>query len=79
MTSSIFTKEYDKFRKLLSKYRQECGVTQAKLAEKLNRPQSYISKYESGERRLDVIEFLKIAKILNMDIPKFFKELDSGD
>jgi transcriptional regulator with XRE-family HTH domain len=79
MTSSIFTKEYDKFRKLLSKYRQECGVTQAKLAEKLNRPQSYISKYESGERRLDVIEFLKIAKILKMDIPKFFKELDSGD
>ena len=79
MTSSIFTKEYDKFRKLLSKYRQECGVTQAKLAEKLNRPQSYISKYESGERRLDVIEFLKIAKILKTEKSQVGISVTSGD
>jgi transcriptional regulator with XRE-family HTH domain len=79
MTASLLTKEYEKFRKLLEKYRQKRDITQAELAEKMERPQSFVSKYEHGERRLDVVEFLEIAKLLKINIPEFFRELKTGD
>lgn len=44
--------------------RKAAGMTQQELATKLGRPQSFVAKYENGERRLDVIEFLMIAEIL---------------
>jgi len=47
--------------------RKNAGVTQAELARKLGRPQSFVSKIESGERRIDVIEFLQIAKHVGFD------------
>ena len=43
------------------------GLTQAGLAGRLKRPQSFISKYETGERRLDVMEFLEVAEALAAD------------
>jgi transcriptional regulator with XRE-family HTH domain len=43
------------------------GVTQIELAELLGRPQSFVSKVEGGDRRLDVIEFLQITTALNVD------------
>ena len=67
MTSSIFTKQYGRFRELLVQYRQRSSMTQAQLAEILERRQSFVSKYESGERRLDLIEFLEIAEALQFD------------
>jgi transcriptional regulator with XRE-family HTH domain len=67
MTSSIFTEQYGRFRELLVQYRQLRSITQAQLAESLNRPQSFVSKYESGERRLDLVEFLEIAIALRFD------------
>ena len=76
MGSSVFTKEYEIFRKLLTQYRNEASVTQFALAKKLGKPQSYVSKYESGERRLDVIEFLKIAEALPFDPIKFINDLE---
>lgn len=56
--------------------RREKEVTQARLAEKLERPQSFISKYESGERRLDLIEFLEITKALQVDPHSVIDELE---
>ena len=41
------------------------NITQEQLAQKLNRPQSFVSKYENCERRLDIIEFIEICKALN--------------
>jgi transcriptional regulator with XRE-family HTH domain len=67
MTSSIFTEQYGRFRELLIQYRQRSSLTQVQLAQRLNRPQSFVSKYESGERRLDVVEFLEIAEALQFD------------
>lgn len=67
MTASVFTEQYYTFRALLSSYRKEKSLTQLELAEKLGKPQSYVSKYESGERRLDVIEFIDICKSLQID------------
>ena len=51
-------------RTLLIQARQKVGLTQADLAGRLRRPQSYVSKYEAGERRLDVVEFLEVAQAL---------------
>lgn len=42
-------------------------MTQTALAQMLGKPQSYVSKYESGERRLDVVEFVDICKALDID------------
>ena len=52
---------------LLAAARQGAGVTQIELAEKLGRPQSYVSKFEAGERRLDVVEFLEVAEALGSE------------
>ena len=76
MTSSIFTKKYSIFCHLLIESRKQNGLTQQKLAEILNKPQSFVSKYESGERRLDVIEFLEVADALNINKPEFIEELE---
>lgn len=46
--------------------RSRAGVSQSALAEKLGRKQQFVSKYESGERRLDLIEFIDVAKALEM-------------
>jgi transcriptional regulator with XRE-family HTH domain len=79
MPKSIFTPEYNQFRLLLITARKTSGLTQVDLAAKLHKPQSYVSKFERGERRLDIIEFLKITEALNVDPTKFIKNLCSGE
>ena len=75
VTKSVFTTRYDQFRHLLVEARKEAGLTQVDLAKKLSRPQSFVSKFERGERRLDVIEFLDIAEALNVDPYKFLSRV----
>jgi len=48
--------------------RNRAGMTQADLARELGRPQSFVSKYETAERRLDPIEFVKITQLLKADL-----------
>jgi transcriptional regulator with XRE-family HTH domain len=59
---------YDRLQKALIEARQSAGLTQAEVSVRLNKPQSFVSKYESGERRLDIIELLEICSILSVDI-----------
>lgn len=51
-------------RDLLVAARHSATLTQGQLAEKLARPQSFVSKYESGERRLDVVEFIEVCRAM---------------
>lgn len=76
MTSSVFTKKYELFKELLIEHRKRAGLTQQSLAELIDKPQSYVSKYESGERRLDLIEFIDLADALQFDKYLFIKELE---
>ncbi|MBI4798655.1 MAG: helix-turn-helix transcriptional regulator [Desulfarculus sp.] len=76
MTKSAFTLKYDRFRQTLILLRKQRGVTQADVAYKLGRPQSFVSKYERGERRLDLVEFLSIAKALDVDPVDVIRELE---
>lgn len=78
MPKSVFTPDYDGFRLLLIEARTIRGLTQLALAKKLGRPQSFVSKYERGERRLDVIEFLEVAQALGLDPPNFIRKLQQS-
>ncbi|MBI3416718.1 MAG: helix-turn-helix transcriptional regulator [Verrucomicrobia bacterium] len=66
MPSTAYTDRYDLFRELLRELRESKGVTQAQLAERLEIPQSYVSKYETGERRLDFVETAEICEALGI-------------
>ena len=67
MTRSLYDRRYDRFRVLLIQARQAKSVTQQEVAKRLRRPQSFVSKYERGERRLDVIEFLEVSDAIGFD------------
>lgn len=58
--------------------REGQDLKQAELAERLGRPQSFVSNYERGQRRLDVIEFIEIAKALGLDPVGVVGELVAG-
>lgn len=62
---SIYSDEYQQLCALLRQLRREAALTQVQVAERLDVPQSFISKYESGERRLDVIELRHVAKAID--------------
>ena len=78
MTKSVYTQQYRRFRTLLIQARKTAGLTQVALAEQLKRPQSFVSKMERGERRLDVIEFLEVARVLRLDVAAFLHKLDAS-
>ena len=71
MTKSIYTKEYKKVIERLKNARLEAGLKQSEVAKKLAEPQSYISKIEMGERRIDVTELKELARIYKKDINHF--------
>ena len=76
MPKSAFSRKHQYFRKILAEARQNAGLTQVALAKKLGRPQSFVSKFERGERRLDVIEFLDVARALAVDPARIISDLD---
>ena len=75
MPKSIYSKQASQLRLLLINARKSTNLTQTELSKRLNKPQSYVSKYERGERRLDVIEFLEVSQALNIDPLVLIKEL----
>ncbi|MFG1283891.1 helix-turn-helix domain-containing protein [Xanthobacter autotrophicus] len=58
---------YARLRQLVTQARKAAGLSQAAVAEKLGRPQSYIADIERNERRIDVIEFLALAEAIGFD------------
>lgn len=56
-------------------HRKATGITQAELAARLGRPQQFVSRYELGERRIDVGEFVEIARHLDVSAEKIIAEL----
>lgn len=62
---------------MLVQARRAAGLTQMALSRKLGKPQSFVSKYEGGERRLDVVEFLEITRALRADAVRIIKMLET--
>jgi len=71
MPKSIYSKEYRKVVDRLKKARQESGLIQTEVAKKLGKPQSFVSKVERGERRLDVAELKQFADIYKKPLDFF--------
>ncbi len=79
MVDSVHSNRYHLFREILIEARKEKELSQAALAEKLGRLQTFVSKYERGERRLDVVEFLEVAAALGLDPHKVLRKLKAAD
>lgn len=75
MPNPLHDPRYSSLRILLAAERERVGLTQVEVAERLRKPQSYVSKYERGERRLDVVEYLDVARALGIDPMATMKEL----
>ena len=71
MSKSIYSKEYKNIIERLKIARLNAGLKQEDVASKLKKPQSYISKIERGERRVDAADLQELAKILKKDINYF--------
>ncbi len=67
MAKSIHTERDKQLRELLKARRKAAGLTQTVVAKRLGKPPSYVAKYEGGDRRLDVLEFLDIAAAIGFD------------
>ena len=68
---SVFTEEYDEFRKRLVHARKEAGLTQEDVAYALSKPQPFVSKVERGERRLDAVELAHFAELYGKPLSYF--------
>jgi len=75
MASTVERAEYAVLQDLLRRAREAKGISQRNLSAKLGKMSSYIQKIESGERRIDVIEFLRICDILQTDEHSILKEI----
>ncbi|MHB8637980.1 MAG: helix-turn-helix domain-containing protein [Fimbriimonadaceae bacterium] len=74
---TVFRPEYDVLLRLLSDARRESRTSQRELARRLGKTQSYVSKIESGQQRLDVLEFMDYARAIGAEPAMLMLKLDS--
>lgn len=75
--SSLRTNEYKHFLKRLYLARENAGLTQMQVAKKLNKPQSFVSKCEQGERTVNSIDLFRFSKIYDISIDFFFEGIEN--
>jgi len=75
LKKNLYTQRQRILLELLRETRKEAGLRQDDVAERLGRPQSFVSKYESGERRLDILELYDVCGALGVTLNDFMKKL----
>lgn len=78
MDKSIGSTDQERLQELLRQIRLEAGLRQVDLAERLGQPQSFVSKYESGERLLDLLEIRQICKAVGVPLGKFIRRFEGS-
>ena len=73
MQKSISSSKHKTVLELLRNIREEAGLRQIDVSERLNQPQSFVSKYESGERRLDLLELELVCSACETDLSEFVR------
>jgi transcriptional regulator with XRE-family HTH domain len=68
-------REYGEVGAALAQARERAGLTQQQLAKLLRKPQSFVSNYERGQRRIDVLELLRIIEVMDRDPIEIFREI----
>ncbi|MBS0262718.1 MAG: helix-turn-helix transcriptional regulator [Planctomycetes bacterium] len=75
MRKSRFSKQYEALLRALREIRKESGMTQTEVARKFGAHASFVSKIESGERRIDVVELAEFCRIYKLALPDFLARL----
>ena len=73
-----YSPRYGRFRALLRKIREEAGLSQTQLAEKLGKAQTFVSKSELGERRIDFLEVLDFCAACGVPVAQFLERLEKS-
>lgn len=76
MSKFVGSTQQNKLQDLLKRFRTNANLKQSELAEILGQSQSFVSKYESGERRLDLLELRQICQALNITLTEFVAEFE---
>jgi transcriptional regulator with XRE-family HTH domain len=76
MKKKIYMAQRDRMTDLLREVRLETGLTQVELAARIEKDQAYVSRYESGQRRLDVLEVREICQAIGITLGAFVKRLE---
>jgi transcriptional regulator with XRE-family HTH domain len=73
---NVYIDQRNRMINLLREMRAEAGLTQTELAARIEKDQTFVSKYESGERRLDVLEVREICQVIGTTLEEFIKRLE---
>src|SRR6202044_724287 len=76
MEKSIYTRDYAVLLRLLKEARESAGITQNQLAKKLKQSQSFVSKMERGDRRIDIVQLRTICRIFGWTLSEFVERLE---
>jgi transcriptional regulator with XRE-family HTH domain len=79
MRKSLKSPEYARLIAMLVAVRKKADIRQQELAKKLGKPQSFVAKYEGGERRIDLVEFVAIVSALGSDPVRLFRHFVAGE
>jgi transcriptional regulator with XRE-family HTH domain len=77
IAKTVHSSAQAEFCRLLVMARKRAGLTQQQLAKRLRKPQSFVATYEGGERRLDVVEFLAVTRIIGADPTRILRALQN--
>ena len=69
----VFSDEYQQLRDALVEARQQAGITQRDLAERLGKSHSHVARIENGQRRVDTLEFFRIARSVGVEPVRLFE------
>ena len=78
MRKTVYSEAQKHLQALLVEARDKAGLRQQDVAARLRKPQSFVSKYETGERRLDVIELIQVARVIKTDPVVLVRRLTKG-
>lgn len=78
MANAVAVRNHERLRSLLRALRIEKGLRQVDVAERLRQPQSFVSKYESGERRLDFIEVAQVCEALGVPLSELVRRFEAA-
>jgi transcriptional regulator with XRE-family HTH domain len=78
MEKSIYTREYKVLLRLLRETRERAGVTQVELARRLGQTQSFVSKIELGDRRLDLVQLRTFLAALDVRLARFVRRFEDA-
>ena len=76
MEKSTFTREYAVLRVLLRRFRRDAGITQVQLANSIGETQTFVSRCERGERRLDLVQLREFCCALGIDLKQFVEAFE---